>query len=79
MSKQHTTQRELFESGPRWVEDDARHGTIAGTQVRDVSERPRPSDSGEKSREPAASSTVGQASSGMGCTTRRGLLTVRGW
>ena len=29
MSKQHTTQRELFESGPRWVEDDARHGTIA--------------------------------------------------
>ena len=29
MTNQHTTQRQLFESGPQWVEDDARHGTIA--------------------------------------------------
>ena len=29
MGHQHTTQRQLFESGPQWVEDDARHSTIA--------------------------------------------------
>ena len=29
MSDQHTTQRELFESRPQWVEDDIRRGTIA--------------------------------------------------
>jgi primosomal protein N' (replication factor Y) len=29
MTHQHTTQRQLFESEPQWVEDDARHGTIA--------------------------------------------------
>jgi primosomal protein N' (replication factor Y) len=29
MPDQHTTQRELFESRPQWVEDDARQGTVA--------------------------------------------------
>ncbi|MFM8734445.1 MAG: primosomal protein N' [Pirellulales bacterium] len=29
MPDQHTTQRELFESRPQWVEDDARRGTVA--------------------------------------------------
>ncbi|NCY02104.1 MAG: primosomal protein N', partial [Planctomycetia bacterium] len=29
MSAQHTNQRELFETGPRWTEDDARQGVIA--------------------------------------------------
>jgi primosomal protein N' (replication factor Y) len=29
MSSQHTNQRRLFDTAPQWVEDDARHGTIA--------------------------------------------------
>jgi len=40
MSEQHTTQRELFESRPRWAEDDARRGTIATVVLPEGVEKP---------------------------------------
>ncbi|MFM7207469.1 MAG: primosomal protein N' [Planctomycetaceae bacterium] len=40
MSKQHTTQRELFESRPRWAEDDALRGMIATVVLPEGVEKP---------------------------------------
>jgi primosomal protein N' (replication factor Y) len=40
MSHQHTNQRQLFESGPRWAEDDARQGIIATVVLPDGVEKP---------------------------------------
>jgi primosomal protein N' (replication factor Y) len=40
MSHQHTGQRELFESRPQWVEDDARRGTVATVVLPDGVDKP---------------------------------------
>ncbi|MFM9194511.1 MAG: hypothetical protein ACKOWG_01970, partial [Planctomycetia bacterium] len=40
MSHQHTSQRQLFEAGPRWAEDDARQGIIATVVLPDGVEKP---------------------------------------
>jgi primosomal protein N' (replication factor Y) len=40
MTHQHTSQRQLFESRPQWVEDDARRGTIATVVLPDGVEKP---------------------------------------
>jgi primosomal protein N' (replication factor Y) len=40
MTHQHTGQRELFERQPRWVEDDARRGTIATVVLPDGVDKP---------------------------------------
>ena len=40
MSSQHTNQRQLFESGPAWAEDDARQGLIATVVLPEGVERP---------------------------------------
>ncbi|MFM7186078.1 MAG: primosomal protein N' [Planctomycetota bacterium] len=40
MPKQHTTQRELFESRDRWDEDDARRGTVATVVLPEGVEKP---------------------------------------
>ena len=40
MAHQHTSQRELFETRPAWVEDDARRGTIATVVLPDGVEKP---------------------------------------
>ncbi|MFM8635792.1 MAG: hypothetical protein ACKOEX_13465, partial [Planctomycetia bacterium] len=37
---QHTSQRELFESRPAWLEDDARQGLIATVVLPDGVEKP---------------------------------------
>jgi primosomal protein N' (replication factor Y) len=40
MSHQHTAQRELFESRPQWVDDDARRGTVATVVLPDGVDKP---------------------------------------
>ena len=40
MADHHTSQRQLFESQPQWVEDDARRGTIATVVLPDGVEKP---------------------------------------
>jgi len=40
MPRQHTMQRELFESRPQWAEDEARRGTIATVVLSDGVDRP---------------------------------------
>ena len=40
MSHQHTSQRNLFESGPQWAEDDTRQGMIATVVLPDGIEKP---------------------------------------
>ncbi len=40
MSHQHTSQRELFESRPQWVEDDARRGMVATVVLPDGVDKP---------------------------------------
>ena len=40
MSHQHTSQRELFESRPQWVEDDARRGVVATVVLPDGVDKP---------------------------------------
>src|SRR5512145_479638 len=55
----------------------ARHGTIAGTHVRDSATQPRPSRTGENQREAAASSRLGQRTGGSGCLTRLGAVDAR--
>ncbi len=47
----------------------ARHGTMAGTQVRSASVN-RPTDIGENSSDRAASSTPGERAMGSACLTR---------
>jgi primosomal protein N' (replication factor Y) len=40
MEHQHTHQRQLFDSGPAWAEDDVRHGTIATVVLPDGVDKP---------------------------------------
>ncbi len=40
MARDRTSQRELFESRPQWVEDDVRHGTIATVVLPDGVDKP---------------------------------------